>query len=496
MSTINTDKTTKKRLADYNGDTLLSEWYPLVRQNDETLAEGINFNHGLVLTAQTTAETAQQTADTAQAAAETAQQTADEAVSAAAEALNTADNAQKAADTAQTAADYISAKFPNIKKNPDNTKGDIATSIIVGAGSINNTFLNASYCPNGDRNAGNFISGGYMEKSTSFKYHLSENPNTLSGDCVSSAIIGGYGNTAEYMVNVIIGGRNNYIKKTATFGSIIIGGLDNEIGTQGSGICQNSIIICGSNIKATGDHCIHSGQYNTLSHSSNTKFVIGNGTADDARSNCFRVESDGNVYGMNAFNSTGADYAEYFEWSDGNPYNEDRRGMFVTLDGDKIKIAGDGDEVIGVISATPSVIGNAYDDQWQGMYLTDVFGQPLTHMVHHEAEYAEVEVPDIDEEGNELETTHTKTICIHEEYDAEEYIINPEYDSTQEYIPRSQRKEWDSVGMFGQLIVTDDGSCAAGGYCTATDNGIAMAADTGFKVLKRLDENHVKILFK
>ncbi len=29
-----------------------------------------------------------------------------------------------------------------------------------------------------------------------------------------------------------------------------------------------------------------------------------------------------------AFNTSGADYAEYFEWLDGNPEAEDRRGYF------------------------------------------------------------------------------------------------------------------------------------------------------------------------
>ena len=40
------------------------------------------------------------------------------------------------------------------------------------------------------------------------------------------------------------------------------------------------------------------------------------------------------VYGTGAFNASGADYAELFEWADGNPDHQDRAGLFVTLQGD------------------------------------------------------------------------------------------------------------------------------------------------------------------
>lgn len=337
----------------------------------------------------------------------------------------------------------------NIKKNPSATDGDIIdTHLTVGARESGGEIGLHSFTSGDDHTA----SGQY-------------------GVCV-----GGNGNTAEGNFSANIGGDLNY---AAGDFSVVIGGNDNK--------------ALAYQIKA--GHYAKDGTAGTSSGTTGDALAVGNGT-NTAKSNCFRVAYNGNVYGMAAFNSTGADYAEYFEWVDGNPDNKDRRGLFVTLVEDKIKIAEEGDEIIGVISAAPSVIGNAYDDQWQGMYLTDVFGQPLTHMVHHEAEYAEVEVPDIDEDGNKLETTHAKQILVHEAYDAEEYIINPDYDSELEYIPRSQRKEWATVGMFGQLIVVDDGSCNVNGYCTVGNGGIATAAESGYRVLKRLDENHIKILFK
>ena len=57
----------------------------------------------------------------------------------------------------------------------------------------------------------------------------------------------------------------------------------------------------------------------------------------------------------------GADYAECFEWEDGNPNNEDRRCLFVAIvDGTrKIRKAMNGDDVLGITSIDASVVGNA-----------------------------------------------------------------------------------------------------------------------------------------
>jgi hypothetical protein len=74
--------------------------------------------------------------------------------------------------------------------------------------------------------------------------------------------------------------------------------------------------------------------------------------------------------------------------------------------------------------------------------------------------------------------------------------INPEYNDEMQYIPRSQRPEWAIVGMLGRLIVRDDGTCEVGKYCTSNNRGIATSSATGYRVLKRLDDSHIQILFK
>ena len=205
-----------------------------------------------------------------------------------------------------------------------------------------------------------------------------------------------------------------------------------------------------------------------------------------------------------AVNSMGSDFAESLEWLDGNPNNEDRRGLFVTLTADenneynKIKLANSDDEIVGVVSSIPTVVGNSCNDNWKGKYQTDIFGKPLTHIVHHEAVYEDIEVRDKDEDGNLLKTTHTESVLVSEAYDTEEYILSSEYDPSQEYIPRLKRKEWASIGFIGQLIVVDDGTCVPGKKCKCGNNGVGTLSDNdiGYRVLSRIDNTHIKILLK
>ena len=210
----------------------------------------------------------------------------------------------------------------------------------------------------------------------------------------------------------------------------------------------------------------------------NSIFIVGYGTSSTS-ANAFRITAAGKCYGSTSFGSSGADYAEYFEWQDGNENNEDRRGLFVTLDGDKIRLAnGNDDYIVGVISANPSVIGDVQSENWHGMYKKDVFGQPLTETV---------EVPEsTDEKTGEVIPAHTATF----------FVVNPDYNPDEEYTSREFRKEWACVGLMGKLIVVDDGTCEVNGYCKVTDGGKATKADTGYRVMKRLDDTHIQILYR
>lgn len=207
-------------------------------------------------------------------------------------------------------------------------------------------------------------------------------------------------------------------------------------------------------------------------------FVVGNSFSASARSNGFRVDSSGKGYFQNGSETSGADFAEYLEWFDANPSNEDRRGRFVTLDGSKIRLASSEDDfILGIISGRPAIVGNSFEEEWSGRFLTDVYGTPVMSKQIAPAIYSE--------EG----------VLLQEEREYNWYTLNPEYRQNEEYVPRSKRPEWGLVGLQGQVVVTDDGTCQVNGYCLPGSDGIATATEDkrGYRVMERKDANHVLV---
>lgn len=246
-------------------------------------------------------------------------------------------------------------------------------------------------------------------------------------------------------------------------------------------------IALGVNVQSNARGNCALGRYNSHSTSESTHILtVGNGSAS-GRSNAFRVAANG-TYGAGAYNASGADYAEMFEWADANVNNEDRRGLFVTINGDKISIA-DGsmieslDDILGIVSADPSVCGDVHDDQWKDMYLRDIFGAPIFE------EYEEkVWTGKKDEEGDKIYETVTQT----------RLKVNPDYDMSLKYVPRSERPEWSAVGMLGKLVMVSDGTAAPGDYVTPDQKGRATysSVKTRFYCMERLDNSHIRVLIR
>jgi len=170
----------------------------------------------------------------------------------------------------------------------------------------------------------------------------------------------------------------------------------------------------------------------------------------------FEVRGNGNVFYSGSVTAPGADYAEYFEWADGNPNNEDRVGISVALDGNQVRTAVQGDTVLGVISGNPSIVGDGAELAWAGQYLRDDWGRVLTEEYHaytwidNEGKLHSVasfddtsgvpetaEITTVDGQGNKLVRP----------------VLNPDYNQDIKYIPRSKRPEWSPVGLMGKLRV-------------------------------------------
>lgn len=209
-------------------------------------------------------------------------------------------------------------------------------------------------------------------------------------------------------------------------------------------------------------------------------FIVGIGTSNIARANGFRINPAGNAYGVGAFGTSGADYAEYFEWFDGNPNNEDRRGRFVTLDGNKIRYAtAEDDYILGIISAEPTVVGDIQSEMWHNMYLKDIYGNKLVEVV---------EVEESIDENDKIIPAHTER----------RWVLNPDYDPEMKYISREERPEWNAVGIVGKLVAVDDGTCQVNGYCYPNIDGVATVSKekTAYRVIERLDDTHIRIFIK
>jgi hypothetical protein len=162
--------------------------------------------------------------------------------------------------------------------------------------------------------------------------------------------------------------------------------------------------------------------------SSSYNFLVADSDSSGSSDTEFKLRGDGQAYADGSWNGGGADYAEYFEWSDGNPDEEDRRGISVVLDSDQIRPAVDGEDPIGVISGNPSVVGDAAWNKWSGKYLRDDYG---TYILE------DYEV--VNDEGENVIQQRRK--------------LNPAYDPDQEYVNREDRPEWDCVGLMGKLRI-------------------------------------------
>ena len=92
-----------------------------------------------------------------------------------------------------------------------------------------------------------------------------------------------------------------------------------------------------------------------------------------------------------------------------------------------------------------------------------------------------------DEEGN----------IIAQERIERQPMLNPEWDSAQEYVPRLKRPEWATVGVLGKLIVYDDGTLQRGDMCRCGAGGKAVKSiKGGYPVLKRVSDDKVLIWFR
>lgn len=313
--------------------------------------------------------------------------------------------------------------------------------------------------------------------------------NTLNATPSKSIIFGSgnkvYSSTWGKLSNSVVIGNNNFFNGGSMASNSIYLGSNNTVMNVGGILAGNSCtmtvgtdiynptpcIMVGANLQSAKQNPYALfGKNGNLQNNQMLAVAYGSSKSDAP---IFSVDTSGNVNANGTISGGGSDYAEFFEWQDGNPEEEDRVGLIVALRGDKIVLAQDGDDVLGIVSGTATVLGDNAEYTWSKIHLRDDFGR----LIYEDVVFK-------NEDGTTYTEKHPKK--------------NPAYNPEEEYIARSKRKEWDVVGMLGKLYVRDDGTCGAGGYAKVGADGIATLSQepTNMYVMKRTAANIVRVLFK
>ena len=179
----------------------------------------------------------------------------------------------------------------------------------------------------------------------------------------------------------------------------------------------------------------------------------------------FKVMTTGAIYGGSNYATVAADYAEFFEWSDGNPNAEDRVGISVVLAGEgKVRPADERDDrtdLLGVVSGTGAFIGNSAEMYWAGRFIYDNYGRRIFE--DREVYVWKEKQPDPEKPGTMIEVEQSMfanevedVSTLPEEAVKHVYSFpkeNPDWDKSKEYVPREQRPEWATVGLLGQVWI-------------------------------------------
>ncbi|MCY8466854.1 peptidase G2 autoproteolytic cleavage domain-containing protein [Bacillus atrophaeus] len=358
----------------------------------------------------------------------------------------------------------------------------IAVGSKVGSVNINNANLIGTsktgsigvYCTNSQVNINSAMSEKYSTPSKIAGKTYSFIPNNFKGG-TRIATTSGYAKTKTSVVMASSGGgqaTGDASAVIATTGGSKAEGPRNAViassgGSKTTSEGSRSLIGASNNsrIEGTGSSRAVLASQGVVNKTGYT-VALGYGTSSTPSTANTKIQlhaKDGNITltGQVKGASTFADYAEYFESADGRAI---ATGYMVSLEGDKIRKANLGDKVLGVISETAGVVLGESLFNWQGKYLRNEFGGLI---------YEDVDVTFIDSEGAQV----IETRRLPKE--------NPEFNPNEEYVPRSERPEWNIVGMFGQIHVRVDETVQDGDrIIPKAGKGSKSTDGSGYPVMK------------
>ena len=247
------------------------------------------------------------------------------------------------------------------------------------------------------------------------------------------------------------------------------GGGNSFVGGESCNSSHANSLVYGKGLQSVNDNCSVLGRYNNPDFTWDASLWVGGGSSDNNRQNMFIIQpkDGGQIHYRGELKKADGwigDFAEYFEWEDGNPNNEDRVGYMVELStSGKIRFATSIDNCVGVTSETCTITSGSCSFEWHGMYLRDDFGR-----------------------------------IIYEDVDGEMIPKkNPNYNPDASYISRDKRPEWCKVGLLGQILTRQDGTLEPGGFAVCVDGVATKSLDRqGYRVVKVINGNVALLLVK
>jgi hypothetical protein len=307
------------------------------------------------------------------------------------------------------------------------------------------------------------------------------NSHDIQAGGVRSGILAGNNHTISGAGSVAIGGDGHSITSANAF--CVVGDSNTVTAAKSGAIaCTSSILWNGS----TKTHMVAVASTGvTLETDGNPSgtgadgFCLAGGHTNDPVAGASNVDVTwllSSKHGTLALDNTtliaGADYAEYFENLTAEVI---RPGSLVARQGKRVRLARPGDRVLGVVSAAPSVVGNAAGLSWSGAKLRDEWGA----LVYEDREVCRFEATDA--EGVTYQYQGLVSKCaVDIPADAERWLSrdpvrNPDFDPLQPYSPRQARPEsWTCVALLGQVRVRISKAVEEGDYLTPGADGCAL----------------------
>ncbi|TJX95198.1 peptidase G2 autoproteolytic cleavage domain-containing protein [Staphylococcus haemolyticus] len=289
-----------------------------------------------------------------------------------------------------------------------------------GIETYNNTTVISGITADDYSNAAVIANEKYKTVPTVLKGGLSAGSTGSAAVDPRSVVLATTGNSRAYSPRSFVLGSGMSSKAYGSRSGII-----NSLSSETDKEAHTQTVFNSRNVKSPGSYRVVAGYSSTGSPStSNIKVDLNT--------------LQGNLNLAGKLTQNNADIAELFESQSGQSIE---LGTIVTLDGDKIRKAQPNDEPIGVISGTAALVANDKTYHHKDRYLQNEYGMTLTKRVQREFE---------DVDGNPVFEWR------------DEPIENPNYNEDLPYVSRSERPEWNTVGLIGQIYTNVEKDVIAG----------------------------------